>query len=1082
MATVVTKTVKPGGGGDYTSLQSWESANQKNLVSADEISRAECYAGGNLLSANNLGISGWTTDKTRYIDIVAADSHAHRSTGVFDDGYAYMKSTNGRLATISEDCKIRGIQLYSSANTAYQNGLYVNLGCNYLTVDRCFALFENNYTGNNDTGMFRGANTATGQEKLMDITNTICLIDHQASSTNMMQTMQFYMAFDGTITQTLTLYNNTFINPPGSAAAGSRNTQYVRNTGSNGVSDNNYCHGSSTGMYQTASGSTWTKGAADSSSDTQVTTVALQSVAYSTTNFTNVTGGSEDLTPKTGSALTNAGTDLSAKTPSVTEDIFGTSRAQGSAYEIGAIEPQVDALALADGLISYWNLDETSGTTLIDTKGSNDLTKTGTAGAITLGATGKFSGGADYDKSIDSTADMSIAVADYVGLDWNDFTVSFWVNQDDLTNKTFVAKTGSGSNWVLESWNSLGKLNFYANGAPAGSTRWDCQSSGVVGTGMRHVVVSRERLSANGTTGLKIYIDGVQGITAAISGNTDSINANVNDLQIGNGGSYSMLDAAIIDEIGYWNRALTQAEVDDIYNSGSGKTYSATSDSFVEILSEVASVSGSSSLSATMKLIMSSTMAGSSSLVAKQLFKPAVSGIGALQGRWCLNPIDSYPVINANSFDLVWSNTAKSSQSFTGDGQKVGSVTFYGHVAGTPPGNLTCSIYAHSGTFGTSSVPTGSALATAVNSISPTDIDDVLSPDPFLGLNGEIKFIFDGTFTVVNGTKYTVVVEGPLGTISNTYRLSTDTTSPTHGGNAAQKTGSSWVPVATKDYCFCVGGQYTLTGLSVIAGSSSFSSPPRVIMSSSIAGSAALSAVGAATQNIEANSDESSILFSSPYFEGDEVAIEGIWNTALVHLGAPIVASTSDTTSEAILINAIWEDFWEEFLTDHSWNGAKTTLTLSKLVDGAGAAVTPPERWSYAFALPSNYLQAIRVNGRAMQPETNTFVEIETILIDAVYTKALFTNDATCDLEYLFDVGNQVSLLKPKVRQACGMLLAARIAGSFGKNEDEIRGIVKRAENMLADARAIDGQENTSQFFAEQPLLTARSRRGSGRR
>jgi hypothetical protein len=211
------------------------------------------------------------------------------------------------------------------------------------------------------------------------------------------------------------------------------------------------------------------------------------------------------------------------------------------------------------------------------------------------------------------------------------------------------------------------------------------------------------------------------------------------------------------------------------------------------------------------------------------------------------------------------------------------------------------------------------------------------------------------------------------------------------------------------------------------------------------------------------------------------MSIESIWNTALVHLGESTVASQSETTANATLLNTVWDDFFEEFLTDHSWNGAKTTATLTALVDAASAEVTPPTRWTYAFALPANYLQAIRVNGHAMQPQTTTLYEIESILVDGVYTTALFSNQSDVDLEYIFDIGNQVTLLKPKVRAACGLLLAARIAPSFGKTEQEIEGLRQRAELALADARAVDGQENTPQFFAETPLLNARRRFWGGR-
>ena len=211
------------------------------------------------------------------------------------------------------------------------------------------------------------------------------------------------------------------------------------------------------------------------------------------------------------------------------------------------------------------------------------------------------------------------------------------------------------------------------------------------------------------------------------------------------------------------------------------------------------------------------------------------------------------------------------------------------------------------------------------------------------------------------------------------------------------------------------------------------------------------------------------------------MSVEGIWNNALTILGAPHVTSTSDTTAQAVLINDIWEEFWESFLADHNWSRAKTTSVLTQLVDAGGDAVTPPTRWGKAFALPSSFIRAITLNGHALQPNSTTMCEINPISVDGVMTNALFTHDTDAELEYVFDVGNQVTLLQPQVRMACAHMLAAHIAGNFGRGDEQVAALRQQAELKLADAKAIDGQEHTPHFFAESPLLYQR-RRWGGRR
>lgn len=79
MPTISIKTIKPGGGGDYTSLSAWEAAEQANLVSGDLIKVAECYPGVDALQCT---LSGWTTDATHYIWIRGAQRTVPSDVGV----------------------------------------------------------------------------------------------------------------------------------------------------------------------------------------------------------------------------------------------------------------------------------------------------------------------------------------------------------------------------------------------------------------------------------------------------------------------------------------------------------------------------------------------------------------------------------------------------------------------------------------------------------------------------------------------------------------------------------------------------------------------------------------------------------------------------------------------------------------------------------------------------------------------------------------------------------------------------------------------------------------------------------------
>lgn len=142
-------------------------------------------------------------------------------------------------------------------------------------------------------------------------------------------------------------------------------------------------------------------------------------------------------------------------------------------------------------------------------------------------------------------------------------------------------------------------------------------------------------------------------------------------------------------------------------------------------------------------------------------------------------------------------------QSFTGDGGKLTKAVFYLKYNATgPTGSATAKIYTHSGTFGTSSVPTGAALATSANF-------DVSTLTTSMQL---IDFTFSGAeqITLTSGTRYVVSME--YSQPGQNIQVAEDNTSPAHGGNSSYLSSGTWSADNTYDIVFYV---YT-KGLDVI--------------------------------------------------------------------------------------------------------------------------------------------------------------------------------------------------------------------------------------------------------------------------
>lgn len=127
--------------------------------------------------------------------------------------------------------------------------------------------------------------------------------------------------------------------------------------------------------------------------------------------------------------------------------------------------------------------------------------------------------------------------------------------------------------------------------------------------------------------------------------------------------------------------------------------------------------------------------------------------------------------------------------SFSGD---MSTAVWYLTKTGAPTGNAVAKLYAHTGTYGTSSVPTGSALATS----RTFDVSTLSAATQDL-----IPFHFDTPFSLVSGAHYVVTIEYVGGDGSNFIQVGHQQFAPSHGGNASSFNGS-WSAFADRDCIF----------------------------------------------------------------------------------------------------------------------------------------------------------------------------------------------------------------------------------------------------------------------------------------
>ena len=207
---------------------------------------------------------------------------------------------------------------------------------------------------------------------------------------------------------------------------------------------------------------------------------------------------------------------------------------------------------LRSGLLAFYKLSNTS-----DSSGrGNTLTNNG---GVTFVA-GKIGNAAEFDG-----ANYLSAQIDQTGI--NSFSLSAWINPSDLEGSRFVINGLTGTNWqyggvLLDTQDGdlIGGFNYGADGSVFIA---QTSTQPIIENQWQHIAVTRF-----GTV-LKLYLNGSLilseecGIQSVPGGSPISLGSNADGIF----GNYD----GLIDAAGIWNRALSDGEIDALYNNGTGR-------------------------------------------------------------------------------------------------------------------------------------------------------------------------------------------------------------------------------------------------------------------------------------------------------------------------------------------------------------------------------------------------------------------------------------------------------------------------------------------------------------------------------
>ena len=217
-------------------------------------------------------------------------------------------------------------------------------------------------------------------------------------------------------------------------------------------------------------------------------------------------------------------------------------------------------MSLSTNLLAYYKLDETSGTTVVNSVGGypNGVL----SGNVSVNQTGKLNGAFRFTKTTKGSDKVSLTGFGNPAT----LTVSLWVKLNSNTEETYFFFGGKTAwNIIRCGVNQGGDGKFHLQ-LYTGSTNPVIYSDSSASTGVwTHLVYQY------GASGMKMWVNGsLQSQTNSYIGTGSGAG---NDKYIGSGTMQAHSPDGYIDEVGIWDRTLTNEEILTLYNGGAGSAY-----------------------------------------------------------------------------------------------------------------------------------------------------------------------------------------------------------------------------------------------------------------------------------------------------------------------------------------------------------------------------------------------------------------------------------------------------------------------------------------------------------------------------
>lgn len=187
-----------------------------------------------------------------------------------------------------------------------------------------------------------------------------------------------------------------------------------------------------------------------------------------------------------------------------------------------------------------------------------------------------------------------------------------------------------------------------------------------------------------------------------------------------------------------------------------------------------------------------------------------------------------------------------------------------------------------------------------------------------------------------------------------------------------------------------------------------------------------------------------------------------IASNALLRLGADPLSSFDEADADgsnierARLASNLWPTVRRRVLRGSTWNCALRRILLSR------DATPPPFSYAYRYLLPSDWLRTVYV-GRTPYDRLDFKSE----------NRYIHCDNEELPILYVFDNENPATYDAALV-DALELAMAAAMAYPVTKSTSLAAELQQITRDALAQARALDGQDDPPQTFGDSPLMASR--------